>query len=171
MHAFLRGITLLACLLNNILESSHAAAFNSYALELSQHQLTLSDELNSLHSRLKQDGGREENEYFKSHLPFHVLEELRVALDVMQSTWFEVSVGTWPTAIDWTGAVVDTHLVATARSLSKALYAARSQHLPASHATRDIEDEITEYFAYNVGPSQPLLQTDFIVSAGPARKP
>jgi hypothetical protein len=43
-----------------------------------------------------------------SAIPFDTLDALRDALSVMQTTWFEVWVGSWPTAIDWTRAVIDT---------------------------------------------------------------
>lgn len=77
------------------------------------------------------------------------LEDLRRALDVMQSTWFEVSVGTWPAGIDWTRAVINTHLVSTVGSLSKALLRPRGQET-LHYEAKEIEDDINLYFTQNV---------------------
>ncbi|KAJ9625704.1 hypothetical protein H2203_004465 [Taxawa tesnikishii (nom. ined.)] len=42
------------------------------------------------------------------------------ALEDMQTHFFELWVGTWPTSIDWTGAVLNTYVSTLMRSLSKA---------------------------------------------------
>lgn len=46
------------------------------------------------------------------------LDNLLEALDVMQSSYFEVWQGTWPAAIDWTAAVLATQVSATLSVLS-----------------------------------------------------
>lgn len=46
------------------------------------------------------------------------LDNLLAALDVMQSAYFEVWQGTWPSCIDWTAAVVGTQISATLSILS-----------------------------------------------------
>lgn len=79
-------------------------------------------------------------------LRFDPLEALQHGLDVMQSEWFELWVGTWPTAIDWTAAVLDTHLVASLSTLSKALEA-RDGDVAQS---RDVENDLNHYFSQNV---------------------
>lgn len=86
------------------------------------------------------------------------LEELRYALDVMQDRYFEVSVGTWPTAIDWTRAVLDTYLISTLNTLSRVV--AKTGHGP--YRTDDvdlieIDNDINKYFTQNV--SLDLLST------------
>lgn len=43
------------------------------------------------------------------------------AVDVMQREYYAPWLGTWPRSIDWTGAVVGTHLSAAMRTLSEAL--------------------------------------------------
>lgn len=39
---------------------------------------------------------------------YDLLQQTITALDVMQSNFYELWIGTWPSAIDWTGAVVNT---------------------------------------------------------------
>ncbi|PGG95764.1 hypothetical protein AJ79_09892 [Helicocarpus griseus UAMH5409] len=50
--------------------------------------------------------------------PTDTLKKLLDALGVMQSAYFETWQGTWPTSIDWTAAVLATHISATLSSLS-----------------------------------------------------
>lgn len=45
------------------------------------------------------------------------LDALLDAIDVMQSRYFDVSIGTWPDANDWTAAVFGTHVSATLSTL------------------------------------------------------
>ncbi|KAK5165913.1 uncharacterized protein LTR77_008837 [Saxophila tyrrhenica] len=82
-----------------------------------------------------------------------VLENLRDAVHVMQTTWFDVPVGSWATAIDWTRAVIDTHLVATISTLSRTLdRAPRAAGGIQSPRLGDfeVENEINHYFAQNI---------------------
>ncbi|KAK3942101.1 glycoside hydrolase, family 76 [Diplogelasinospora grovesii] len=53
----------------------------------------------------------------KDQLLIDTLEALRV----MQDKYFQVNAGTWPSAIDWTAAVVGTHVAGALGSLSKGL--------------------------------------------------
>ncbi|KAF2723528.1 glycoside hydrolase family 76 protein, partial [Polychaeton citri CBS 116435] len=74
------------------------------------------------------------------------LSNLRSALDVMQSSWFEVWLGTWPTAIDWTAAVINTHLVSSLATLSKA-----NGDSPVERVNESgVDNEINRYFTHNV---------------------
>ncbi|KAI9874086.1 MAG: hypothetical protein M1830_010210, partial [Pleopsidium flavum] len=52
---------------------------------------------------------------------FDTLPILLNALEVMQSHFFELWQGTWPRAIDWTAAVMGTHVSATLSTLTKSL--------------------------------------------------
>ncbi|KKZ66072.1 hypothetical protein EMCG_08185 [[Emmonsia] crescens] len=54
--------------------------------------------------------------------PKDTLKKLLNALDVMQSSYFETWQGTWPSSIDWTAAVLATHVSATLSSLSTNLH-------------------------------------------------
>ena len=45
--------------------------------------------------------------------PLSSLDALLDALNVMQDSYFEVVTATWPSSIDWTAAVLNTHLTAT----------------------------------------------------------
>ncbi|KAI9172226.1 glycosyl hydrolase [Paramyrothecium foliicola] len=50
---------------------------------------------------------------------YGILEDLYEALAVLQGDYFDADYGTWPSAIDWTGAVVETIISGTLTSLSK----------------------------------------------------
>lgn len=83
------------------------------------------------------------------------LPRLRSALQVMQTTWFDIRLGTWPSGIDWTNAVIDTHLISVVGTLSKALLRLRldgngtgTGSIAASE--RELEDEIEWYFDHTV---------------------
>ena len=82
---------------------------------------------------------------------FRPLEELRYALDVMQDTWFEVWLGTWPTAIDWTRAVLDTYLVSALNSLGKVVDSnSHDRYFGDDVDLREIDNDINKYFTQNV---------------------
>ncbi|KAF4556051.1 Hypothetical protein D9617_2g060180 [Elsinoe fawcettii] len=74
------------------------------------------------------------------------LQNIQDALRVLQDTWFQLWVGTWPTAIDWTAAVVNTYVTTTLMSMSKDLYES-----PASTSTKTalLQSDIDRYFAHN----------------------
>lgn len=63
------------------------------------------------------------------------------ALDVMQSEYFEPWIGTWPTSIDWTGAVVNTHVAAILGSLTR-----HGTDTPGIEAT----GVFNRYFSHNI---------------------
>ncbi|KAI9861324.1 MAG: hypothetical protein M1824_002531 [Vezdaea acicularis] len=50
-----------------------------------------------------------------------VMHEFLTALDTMQSHYFEIWQGTWPRSIDWTAAVLGTHLSASLMTISATL--------------------------------------------------
>ncbi|EFW99636.1 glycoside hydrolase, family 76 [Grosmannia clavigera kw1407] len=52
---------------------------------------------------------------------FDVLDEFLDALRVLQGDYFELWLGTWPQAIDWTAAVTGTHVAGALSSLSSTL--------------------------------------------------
>ncbi|KAI1081952.1 glycoside hydrolase family 76 protein [Whalleya microplaca] len=55
-----------------------------------------------------------------------VLADLLDAMNIMQTEYFAPWLGTWPTAIDWTAAVMGTHISGATRSLSEAARLIRS---------------------------------------------
>ncbi|KAI1205419.1 glycoside hydrolase family 76 protein [Annulohypoxylon truncatum] len=58
-----------------------------------------------------------------SHSPnFNVLADILDAMQVMQTDYFAPWLGTWPEAIDWTAAVMGTHVSGAVRSLSEAIF-------------------------------------------------
>lgn len=50
-----------------------------------------------------------------------VLADMLEALNVLQKDYFAPWVGTWPTSIDWTGAVMGTHVSGALRTFSEAI--------------------------------------------------
>jgi len=58
----------------------------------------------------------------RSHPPdLEVFDQLLDALEVMQESYFQPWLGTWPTAIDWTAAVIGTHVSGALSTLSQGL--------------------------------------------------
>lgn len=70
---------------------------------------------------------------------FNVLDEFLEALRVMQDDYFEPWLGQWPKAIDWTAAVIGTHVAGALSSLS--------QGLTAEDGIKEKENLITTYFS------------------------
>ncbi|CAK7220795.1 hypothetical protein SBRCBS47491_004309 [Sporothrix bragantina] len=70
---------------------------------------------------------------------FKVLDEFLEALRVMQDDYFEPWLGQWPKAIDWTAAVIGTHVAGALSSLS--------QGLSAEEGIKEKENMITTYFS------------------------
>jgi hypothetical protein len=50
-----------------------------------------------------------------------ILDHVFEALSVLQTDYFDANFGTWPAAIDWTGAVVETIISGTLTTLTKSL--------------------------------------------------
>lgn len=59
----------------------------------------------------------------------------------MQTRWFELWVGTWPTAIDWTGAVVNTFVVASLESFSELLFPPSHDHVGERHEDHENHED------------------------------
>ncbi|KAF2186513.1 glycoside hydrolase family 76 protein [Zopfia rhizophila CBS 207.26] len=84
----------------------------------------------------------------------NVLQELHNALDTMQQEYFSLWLGKWTTAIDWTAAVIGTHLSAALFSLSHSL----SYTMPGTFNKRNkldveaqmVENEINKYFSQSI---------------------
>jgi len=73
------------------------------------------------------------------------------ALRVMQEEFFEPWIGTWPTAIDWTAAVMGTHVIAAIESLSGSLEILPSKLLDPKDDRFYKENVISSYFTQVVG--------------------
>ncbi|KAJ4290759.1 hypothetical protein N0V88_006508 [Collariella sp. IMI 366227] len=74
-----------------------------------------------------------------------VLHEMFTALENMQDAYFQHWVGTWPDGIDWTRAVMSTHIAATLRVLSDELELTLTNDIVNSSSTK--QDAISGYFA------------------------
>ena len=126
--------------------SAAIAVYNSKDGASSYSQLTLPPAQRQRPLRPASDHGIE----CDSATGVAILEDLRKGLDVMQGTWFEVWVGTWPTGIDWTRAVLDTYLVSALSTLSTALHSAENAGNVSRAKATETKDEINEYFVQNV---------------------
>lgn len=69
------------------------------------------------------------------------------ALEVMQGDYFELWQGIWPTAIDWTAAVLGTYLSAALTTLSKSLDYTVTSQIPISTTAMTHENLINRYFS------------------------
>ena len=90
------------------------------------------------------------NKYLVSPFTTNILEDLHYALETMQKSYFSLWLGKYTTAIDWTAAVMATHVSATLASLSRS----RSYTMPGTFDRSNkldveaqmIENEINKYF-------------------------
>lgn len=84
----------------------------------------------------------------------NALEELHHALQTMQNTYFELWLGTWPEAIDWTAAVMGTYvsgsLYSLTRSLDYNLPPRIEQPATITAEGQRIENEINKYFSQTI---------------------
>jgi hypothetical protein len=69
-----------------------------------------------------------------------IFKQMLNALETMQSQYFRLWTGTWPTSIDWTGAVINTAVSSTLGTVS------RARHQSKKHGYLGIVDT---YFAHN----------------------
>jgi hypothetical protein len=69
-----------------------------------------------------------------------IFKQMVSALDVMQSHFYELWIGTWPSAIDWTGAVINTAVSATIKSIAQASSKSGDDHF---------SKIINKYFSHN----------------------
>lgn len=83
--------------------------------------------------------------------PFDTIPALVNALDVMQEQYFELWQGTWPTSIDWTAAVLGSHVSATLGTLSAAVEYVVVPETSLSNANAAHENLINEYFSQLIG--------------------
>lgn len=76
--------------------------------------------------------------------PDQTLQHLLGALHVMQDEYFVLYMGTWPTSIDWTAAVLGTHVVATLSSYTSGLLDAGETSPPTFSA---LENTVSHFFS------------------------
>jgi hypothetical protein len=74
----------------------------------------------SQHSILGDTGANTGSKPWQGQQP-KALQEMLDALEVMQNSYFDIFTGTWPNAIDWTAAVMGTHISATLASIVSSL--------------------------------------------------
>lgn len=105
---------------------------------------------NALNFALPHDAPSEEY----SNESAEALHQLLASLAVLQTAYFPLWLGDWTEAIDWTGAVINTHLTAALSSLSHSLnYTFPSAPNDAASPNSDahyLENEINKYFTQSV---------------------
>lgn len=136
-----------AVLAFRVLQESDNSPTAQFPLTFSGTRSNVDEGLSSRHPLSDHD------EVLQPNILFDPLEEFRYALDVMQTTWFEVRLGTWPTAIDWTRAVLDTHLVSSLATLAK-IAGHHGRHRSYAINAEEAENEINKYFTQNVSLGQ-----------------
>ena len=80
-----------------------------------------------------------------------LFDEIINAIDVMQEAYFQPWVGTWPSAIDWTAAVLGTHIAGTLETLHRSLEIAASRGIDISEGWSATENMISLYFSQLIG--------------------
>lgn len=80
-----------------------------------------------------------------------LFDEIINGIDVMQEAYFQPWVGTWPSAIDWTAAVLGTHIAATLETLHRSLEIAASRGIEISEGWSATENTISLYFSQLIG--------------------
>ncbi|KAF3765260.1 family 76 glycoside hydrolase [Cryphonectria parasitica EP155] len=80
--------------------------------------------------------------------PTYLLDKIIEVLDTMQDDYFQPWLGTWPTAIDWTAAVMGTHVSGGLSTISRAL-----DLLPGTDrwASMGKENTVTLFFSQVLG--------------------
>ena len=76
--------------------------------------------------------------------PSHYLQDFTDTLEVMQDHFFEVWLGEWPEAIDWTAAVMGTHVSASLNTLTQS----SDFSLCENGSNRVSENLVNEYFSH-----------------------
>jgi Glycosyl hydrolase family 76 len=106
LHAFIAPFTLALATFFLVLSWQHPGALARVPSTRQQIALNSNDIVETVPSlaRSKNDTG--------NGLP-NTLDALLDAIDVMQEKYFDVNTGTWPESIDWTAAVLGTHVSAT----------------------------------------------------------
>ncbi|KAI9735759.1 MAG: hypothetical protein M1818_006367 [Claussenomyces sp. TS43310] len=83
----------------------------------------------------------------QEHASQDALQDMIDALEVLQEQYFELWQGIWPTAIDWTSAVLGTYLSAALTTLSKSLDYTITSREPVSTTVLTHENLINQYFS------------------------
>ncbi|KAL8708358.1 MAG: hypothetical protein Q9220_006738 [cf. Caloplaca sp. 1 TL-2023] len=80
--------------------------------------------------------------------PAHTFRALLEALDVMQSHFYTIWQGQWPSAIDWTAAVMGTQVSATLAAMTETWQPQQGGHLrkEGDHDYQERENTINRYF-------------------------
>lgn len=123
--------------------SGAAAGFRSTASKSSWHQQ------HALGGDGEDDGDERSREPSAAPSTTALLDSTIEILETMQEDYFQNWLGTWPTAIDWTAAVIGTHVSGALSSVSRAL-----DIIPVTETTtvdRHQENLVTLFFSQVLG--------------------
>lgn len=143
---FLRYILLFSLLAWSIsgLSSQDAGppAFNAARIPNDQQLVLPQDNHVAMDIETRKKGVAAISKRPKIETKIYIDDALR-ALDVMQSHFYELWIGTWPSAIDWTAAVINTHVSALLGTVS------RADPAETQHDTR-FSEVVHRYFSHNI---------------------
>ncbi|KAI9697156.1 MAG: hypothetical protein M1820_007891 [Bogoriella megaspora] len=110
-------------------------------------------EQNGAITRLPPTSNLQSNSALSSSFP--ILEDLHGSLETLQARFFAVWLGTWPDSIDWTAAVMGTHISGVLTSLTKTLRYLASHNKPSdedqvSPNAYILENEVNKYFSQSL---------------------
>lgn len=92
--------------------------------------------------------GSNATEAWSWEAPAETLQNLLAALHVMQDKYFVLWMGTWPSSIDWTAAVLGTHVVATLSSYSAHALNVTDASQPHELSFTPLENTISHFFSH-----------------------
>jgi len=119
-------------------------------------QEPLGDDLSAVHNPLDSlddllDAANAGDSYAtKPSSPFETQQHLLSALRVMQDEYFVLWMGTWPTSIDWTAAVLGTHVAATLSSLTSSASGFDKVQQLQETSFAALENTVNHFFSHTV---------------------
>ncbi|KAL2041920.1 hypothetical protein N7G274_005107 [Stereocaulon virgatum] len=127
--------------------SLHGDTTAQQPLQRDTRRLTGADTLHQPVYPAKEDAIRQKHPLQSIHAYPITYTALLDALEAMESHFFDISIGTWPRAIDWTAAVMGTQTSATLASMTEYLKSLQQGSSPPSpEESREHENLINRYF-------------------------
>lgn len=160
-----KGVFLVLLCLSTLIEKTSGSLKGQFVLpgeNPAQRRIAIKDHSVAPNTQLLAIADRQEHLSDVSNVS-RVLQE---ALETMQREFFELWLGTWPEAIDWTAAVMATHISATLHSITRSMqYSVYGQddHVYSKGIIQRTENLMNEYYtqttAYYFGQDAFALRT------------